>query len=80
LTDRFVPLVQDETVIGRAGVQVAVIRRSVDGFRAVPLEGDAPANLNGLPLPAEGQPLSPGDVLEIVGTNLRVVPPADAGG
>ena len=73
LTDQDVPLVQDETVIGRAGVQVAAIRRSVDGIRVVPLEGRVPPSLNGLPLRAEGQPLVPGDVLEIAGTKLRLI-------
>jgi pSer/pThr/pTyr-binding forkhead associated (FHA) protein len=77
---RLVPLANDETVIGRAGMQVVAIRRVEGGLRVVSLEGSARPTLNGVPVPADGQRLAPGDTLEIAGTKLTlVVVPSESG-
>ena len=73
---RIVALVKDETLIGRTGVQVAALRRTVDEVRVVPIEGVNPPSVNGTPVAPEGQPLAAGDILEIAGTRLEVVGPA----
>ena len=73
---RIVALVKDETLIGRTGVQVAALRRTAEEVRVVPVEGAHPPSVNGAPVAPEGQPLAPGDILEIAGTRLEVVNPA----
>jgi pSer/pThr/pTyr-binding forkhead associated (FHA) protein len=73
---RIVALVKDETLIGRTGVQVAALRRTAAEVRVVPVEGAHPPSVNGTPVAPEGQPLAAGDILEIAGTKLEVVPPA----
>jgi len=73
---RIVALVKDETLIGRTGVQVAALRRTAEEVRVVPVEGAHPPSVNGAPVAPEGQPLAPGDILEIAGTRLEVVTPA----
>jgi len=73
---RIVPLVKDETLIGRTGVQVAALRRTADEVRVVPIEGAHPPSVNGTPVGPEGQALAAGDILEIAGTRLEVVAPA----
>jgi hypothetical protein len=65
-----VALTRDRTTIGRAGVQLAVIERSGDGYRLRPVEGE-PTPVNGRPATADGVPLAPGDVVEILGTRLQ---------
>ena len=75
---RIVALVKDETLIGRAGVQVAALRRTADEVRVVPIEGASPPCVNGMPVAPEGQPLAVGDILEIAGTRLEVVAPRRA--
>ena len=74
---RVVALVKDETLIGRAGVQVVALRRIADELRMVPIEGVHPPSVNGTPVAPEGQPLAAGDILEIAGTRLEVVAPAN---
>jgi len=70
---REVALENDETVVGRVGVQVAAVR-SVDGaFRLVPLEGAEPPRVNGTPIAAAGQVLRTGDAIEIAGVELQLV-------
>jgi predicted component of type VI protein secretion system len=73
---RIVALVKDETLIGRAGVQVAALRRLADEVRVVPIEGASPPCVNGTPVAREGQPLAVGDILEVAGTRLEVVAPS----
>jgi hypothetical protein len=72
-TGQSVKLTRDETVVGRAGVQVAVIQRSGEGFRFKPVEGEPPS-VNGRPAVADGVALSGGDIIEILGTRLEFVP------
>ena len=70
---RIVALVKDETLIGRAGVQVVALRRGADEIRVVPVEGASPPSVNGMQVVPEGRPLEVGDVLEVAGTKLEVV-------
>ncbi len=70
---RIVALVKDETLIGRAGVQVVALRRAPDELRVVPVEGESPPSVNGVEVVPEGQSLAVGDVLEIAGTKLEVI-------
>jgi pSer/pThr/pTyr-binding forkhead associated (FHA) protein len=64
------PLTREQTTIGRAGVQVAVIERSGEGFRFRPVEGDPPS-VNGRPAVADGVALASGDLIELLGTRLE---------
>jgi hypothetical protein len=73
---RIVALVKDETLIGRAGVQVVALRRTPDEVRLVPVEGATPPSVNGVRVVPEGQPLAIGDILEIAGAKLEVIAPA----
>jgi len=64
---------KDETAVGRVGVQVAAVRRTDGAFRLVPLEGASAPSVNGAPVPADGQPLKPGDFFEIAGVRLEMI-------
>jgi predicted component of type VI protein secretion system len=75
---RTFPLREGETLIGRAGVQVVALRRSAEALLVVPIEGAVPPRINGEPVPADGQHLAAGDILEIVGARLDLVPLSDA--
>jgi len=72
---RIVALVKDETLIGRAGVQVVALRRTSEEVRIVPIEGLNPPRVNGIRVVPEGQPLAIGDVLEIAGAKLELIAP-----
>ena len=72
---RIVPLVKEETLIGRPGVQVVALRRVQDEVRLVPIEGATPPSVNGVCVVPEGQPLAIGDILEIAGAKLEVIAP-----
>ena len=67
-----VALTRERTTIGRAGVQLAVIERSGDGYRLKPVEGE-PTPVNGRPATPDGIALAAGDVLEILGNRLEFV-------
>ena len=67
---RTVALIKDETLIGRAGTQVAAVRKVDQGVRLLPAEGAEPPRVNGVPVPGEGLLLRPGDAIEIAGTQL----------
>ncbi len=73
-----VVLANDETVIGRPGVQVVALRRLADDVLVVPIEGAVPPSINGMPIPPEGQRLAAGDILEIAGATLELVISSDA--
>ena len=65
-------IASDEFVVGRPGVAIAAIRRQDGGaHRLVHLEGGLRTRLNGLDVPEAGQPLSPGDEIDIAQTRLR---------
>jgi pSer/pThr/pTyr-binding forkhead associated (FHA) protein len=68
---------EGETVIGRAGVQVAALRHAAGNLLVVPIEGGVPPRINGEPVPPNGQRLGAGDILEIAGASLEFVPLSD---
>ena len=70
---RIVALVKDETLIGRAGVQVVAVRRGANEVRVVPVEGISPPSVNGMQVVPEGRRLAVGDILEVAGTKLEVI-------
>jgi predicted component of type VI protein secretion system len=70
---REIPLTQEETSIGRAGIQVALISRTGGAFRLKSIEGDRAALVNGQPATGAGVDLSSGDVIEIAGSKLEFV-------
>jgi predicted component of type VI protein secretion system len=78
-TGRVVSLAKSETLIGRAGVQVASLQRTADEIRVVPIEGASPPSVNGAPVAPEGRRLTTGDILEIAGARLELVIPAAEG-
>jgi hypothetical protein len=66
-------LTKEQTSIGRAGVQVALISQSGDTFRLKPIEGDRAPLVNGRPAEGAGVDLSSGDMIEIAGSKLEFV-------
>jgi hypothetical protein len=68
---RAIPLTKQQTTIGRAGVQVALISRAGDSFDLKPVEGDRPPLVNGKVLADQGAALTSGDVIEIAGARLE---------
>jgi predicted component of type VI protein secretion system len=70
---RAIPLTKQQTTIGRAGVQVALISRAGDAFDLKPVEGERPPLVNGNALADEGAALTSGDVIEIAGARLEFV-------
>lgn len=70
---RMVPLSQDETLVGRSGVQVVEVRRSGDGFRLLLVEGAEPPSVNGVAISDDGMNLNGGDVAEIAGVRVEFV-------
>lgn len=75
---RVLPLTSAETIVGRAGVQVVALRRTGREIHVVPIEGTIPPTINGTPVPPDGQVLSAGDILDIVGATLKLIPSGDA--
>ncbi len=73
-----VALTRERTTIGRAGIQVAVVERSGEGFRLKPVEGE-PTPVNGQPPAADGVALAAGDVIEILGNRLEFLPDGQKG-
>jgi len=70
---REIPLTKEETSIGRAGIQVALISQAGDAFRLKSIEGDRAPLVNGQPATRAGVDLSSGDVIEIAGSKLEFV-------
>ena len=69
---RIVALVKDETLIGRAGVQVVALRRTPDEVPGRPDRGRQRRRASmGYACVPEGQSLAIGDVLEIAGVEAR---------
>ena len=71
-TGRSVPFPNEQLSVGRVGMQVAIVRKSADGYRLIPVEGDQPPRINGAPVPADGSPLHPGDTFEVAGVRLEL--------
>ena len=70
---RAIPITKQQTTIGRAGVQVALISRAGDSFDLKLVEGARPPLVNGKVLAAQGAALTSGDVIEIAGARLEFV-------
>jgi len=68
---RILPLVKDESLIGRVGIQVAAVRRAGNAFRVVPIEGAEPPCVNGVPVPPDGSILQTGDTAQVAGVELE---------
>ncbi len=68
---RVIPLIKFETTIGRAGVQVALIRRSGETCQLTPVEGERAPLVNGKAIGTEAVVLAVGDRIEIAGTTLE---------
>jgi hypothetical protein len=73
---RTLELAKDETLVGRVGLQVAALRRTAHGIVLVPVDGDRAPTVNGTPAGAEGLPVRPGDVIEVAGARLELIPGA----
>ena len=65
---------REDFVLGRLGVQIAVVRRTPEGFRLLQLEGESRLQLNGAALPGEGALLAVGDEFEVAGICLLYRP------
>lgn len=74
---RELALDNEETIVGRVGVQVAAIRRAGTGYRLAAVEGASPPSINGAPVPPEGGVLAPGDSLQVAGVRLEFVSATD---
>jgi len=74
---RALALTKEVTSVGRAGVQVALIRRTSRGYVLSPSEGSRPPLHNGAPVEARGALLAPGDVLEVAGARIEFSAPPD---
>jgi predicted component of type VI protein secretion system len=72
-TGREIPLTKEQTSIGRAGVQVALITQTGNALRLTPIEGNDAPLVNGQPATGAGIGLAPGDVIEIAGSKLEFV-------
>ena len=77
---RRLPLAKDETLVGRAGTQVAAIRRGAEGYRLYPVEGAAAPRLNGAPVDAAGAALRVGDEFVVAGVRIAFAPPPEHSG
>ena len=75
---RTVPLDKDETLVGRVGLQVAALRRTAQGVVLVPVDGERAPTVNGAPAGADGLPVRPGDVIEVAGARLELLPAGEA--
>ena len=77
---RVIALTKRETLIGRAGVQVAALRREADGIRLVAIEGSVPPSVNGTPIASGGSRLTAGDIVVVAGARLQFAVPSEGGG
>ena len=68
---RVLMLSGDEMLVGRVGRGVAAVRRDGDGFVLAHVEGDVPAQVNGVPASAAGLPLAAGDVIGVAGARIE---------
>jgi pSer/pThr/pTyr-binding forkhead associated (FHA) protein len=68
---RVIPLTKPETTIGRAGVQVALIRRLGATCQLTSVEGERAPMVNGKAIDTDAVVLAVGDRIEIAGTTLE---------
>lgn len=66
-----VQLSKTSTRLGKPGLQVAAITRDAGMYVLQLLEGAQYPTVNGAPIPADGQILHDGDVLELAGERIR---------
>ena len=71
---RTLALAKDETLVGRVGLQVAALRRTAQGILLVPVDGDRAPTVNGASAGPDGLPVMPGDVIEVAGARLQLLP------
>jgi hypothetical protein len=69
-TGRELVLTPGEFSIGRVGTQVARIAGQEGAWSLSLVEGPQPVLLNGQPVPADGQPMTPGDRFRVAGVDL----------
>lgn len=69
---KLIALTKQQTTIGRAGVQVAIIAQMGPVFELKSVEGTVPL-VNGAALPTEGVVLLTGDAIDIAGSRLEFV-------
>jgi hypothetical protein len=69
-TGRELVLTPGEFSIGRVGTQVARIAGQEGAWSLSLVEGPEPVLLNGQPVPADGQPMTPGDRFRVAGVDL----------
>ena len=53
---------------------MAALRRTAQGIVLVPVDGERAPTVNGAPAGADGLPVRPGDVIEIAGARLELLP------
>src|SRR5581483_3174391 len=68
---RRLALTKEVTSVGRAGVQVALVRRTARGYVVTGTEGSRPPLLNGTPVQSGGALLAAGDVIEVAGARIE---------
>jgi hypothetical protein len=67
---RTLVLAKEDSLVGRAGVQVVAVRRAADGCRLVLAEGAQAPRVNGTPVPPDGVLLQPDDAIEIADARI----------
>jgi hypothetical protein len=77
---RSLALTKEETLVGRAGLQVAALRRTPDGVFLVPVEGERAPAVNGVPAQPDGVRVQTGDIVEIAGARLELLAPETPAG
>ncbi|MBE9608976.1 FHA domain-containing protein [Chitinilyticum piscinae] len=68
---RQMPLVKSATTLGKAGVQVALINRTVRGFTLMHVEGEERPRVNGRDMGLQSHTLQEGDVIDLLGVQMR---------
>jgi hypothetical protein len=74
---RTLALTKDVISVGRAGVQVALVRRTPRGYTVGAGEGSTPPLVNGALVDGAGTLLAPGDVIEVAGARIEFSAPPD---
>lgn len=70
---RELPLTKVVTTIGKPGVQLASVARSPTGFILTHLQGPVHPSVNGEPMAQDSQMVHSGDVIDLAGTQMRLV-------
>jgi hypothetical protein len=68
---RSVAVGKGEVVVGRVGLGVAIIRRTVDGYRVLAAQGEIAPTMLGATVPEDGALLRGGETFEVAGTRLE---------